>query len=58
MLKETVDEFFSREGAQLESDSVSSMVVKGDLAVFQLDQAPVDDCHSKDIGVQVIQGCL
>lgn len=56
MLEETVDKLFGGEGAELELSSIGRAVAKGDLVVFELDQATVADGDPEDVRSQVLEG--
>ena len=51
-----MDELFSREGAELDLAGIGRSVAKGDLVVFELDQAAVADGDAEDVGSQVLEG--
>jgi hypothetical protein len=56
MLKETVDEFIGREGAELDLAGVGRAIAEGDLVVLELDETAVGDGDAEDIGGQVFEG--
>jgi hypothetical protein len=56
MLEETVDELFGREGTEGGLAGIRRAVAKGDLVVFELDQATVADGNPEDIRSQVLEG--
>jgi hypothetical protein len=56
MLEEAMDELFGGEGAELELSSIGRAVAKGDLVVFELDQAAVADGNPEDVRSQVLEG--
>jgi len=58
VLEEAVDELFSREGAERDLAGSGRAVAKGDLVVFELDQAAVADGDTEDVGSQVLEGSV
>ena len=58
MLQKTVNERFSRECTQFELAGIRCPVAKGNLVVFELDQAAVGDGYPENIGGEVFQGCV
>jgi hypothetical protein len=56
VLEEAVDELFGGEGAELDLAGSGRAVAKGDLVVFELDQAAVADGDTEDIGSEILEG--
>jgi hypothetical protein len=56
VLEEAVDELFGGECAELELSSIGRAVAKGDLVVFELDQAAVADGDPEDVRSEVLEG--
>ena len=57
MLEEAVDELFDRESAELVLAGIGRAVAKGDLIVFELDQAAVADGDPEDVRGEILEGC-
>lgn len=53
-----MDELVGGEGTELELASSGRAVTKGDLVVFELDQAAVADCDPEDVRCQVLEGSV
>ena len=51
-----MDEFFGGEGAELDLAGIGRAVAKGDLVVFEFDQAAVADGDSEDVGSEILEG--
>ena len=50
-----MDEFFGGEGAELDLAGIGRAVAKGDLVVFEFDQAAVADGDSEDVGSEILE---
>lgn len=55
VLEEAVDEVIGGEGAEGDLSGSGRAVAKGDLVVFELDQAAVADGDPEDVGSQVLE---
>ena len=58
MLEEAADELRGREGGEFLSFGLAILITKGDLAVFEFEDAVVAQSHAKDIGSEIFQGGL
>jgi hypothetical protein len=56
VLEEPADEFLDRDGANLDSPGLGVLVLEGDPASFESEDAVVADRHTKDVRCQVLQG--
>ncbi len=56
VLEEAVDELIGGEGAELDLAGSGRAVAKGDLVVFEFDQAAVADGDPEDVRSQILEG--
>ena len=53
-----MDELIGGEGAELVQASIGRAIAKGDLVVFELDQAAVADGNPEDVRSEIFEGCV
>jgi hypothetical protein len=58
MLQKAADELRGREGGEFLSFGWAILITKGDLAVFEFEDAVVAQGHAEDIGGEIFQGGL
>jgi hypothetical protein len=56
MLEKAMDELFGGEGTERDLAGSGRAVAKGDLVVFEFDQAAIADSDPEDVGCQVLEG--
>ena len=57
MLQETPDEFLCLQRAGTIFSAVGILVSKGDLPIFHLEDTPISERHTEDVGRQVLERC-
>ena len=56
VLKETVNELFGGQGAELGLAGAGGAITESDLIIFHLDEAAVAEGNAKDVGGEILEG--